>query len=156
AHPSVQFLARTSGGYIYLGRNQLAVQVNGKPVRMSLENANRTTRAVLEEPLDAISSYFTGESEKEWHTGIPHYERVRYRDVYPGIDLVYYANGHDLEYDFRLRAYADPYRIELAFNQPVTIGANGDLLIGGIRQRRPRVYQDDHEVACDYMVRDSY
>ena len=48
AHPSVQFLARTSQGYVYLGRNQMAAQVDGKPVRMSLEHANRKVEAVLE------------------------------------------------------------------------------------------------------------
>src|SRR5579863_6559506 len=108
AHPSVQFLARTSHGYVYLGRNQMAVQVNGEPVRMQLERANATATAVLEEPLDAISSYFSGQTEKDWHTGIPHYARVRYKSVYPGIDLIYYASGQDLEYDFRLQPNADP------------------------------------------------
>src|SRR5580693_6700468 len=108
AHPSVQFLARTSHGYLYLGRNQMAVQVNGKPVRMSLEGANGDVHAALEKPLGAISSYFSGQTEKDWHTRIPHYARVRYKAVYPGIDLVYYASGSDLEYDFRLEPNADP------------------------------------------------
>jgi hypothetical protein len=108
AHPSVQFLARTSQGYVYLGRNQMAVQVNGKPVRMSLEDANDAAHAILEEPLDAISSYFSGQTEKDWHTGIPHYARVHYKDVYAGIDLVYYANASDLEYDHVFSCACEP------------------------------------------------
>jgi uncharacterized protein (TIGR03437 family) len=153
AHPSVQFLARTSHGYVYLGRNQMAVQVNGKPVRMELERASGSAQGVLEEPLGAISSYFSGQTEKDWHTGIPHYARVHYKDVYPGIDLVYYAHGRDLEYDFRLQPGADPSVIRLAFNEPVHTDTNGDLLVGGLRQKRPKVYQNGHEVACDYLAR---
>jgi uncharacterized protein (TIGR03437 family) len=156
AHPAVQALVHTSRGYVYLGRNQMAVQVNGKPVRMSVERANGGSQAVLEEPLGAISSYFSGQTEKDWHTGIPHYARVRYKNVYPGIDLVYYAKGQDLEYDFRLQPNADPNAIRLAYNQTVRTDANGDLLVGGLRQKRPRVLQNGHEVACDYLVRDAH
>jgi uncharacterized protein (TIGR03437 family) len=156
AHPSVQFLVRTSQGYVYLGQNQMAVQVNGKPVHMSLERANGAAQGILEEPLGAISSYFSGQTEKDWHTGIPHYARVLYRSVYPGIDLIYYANGSDLEYDFRLKPNADPSAIRLAFNQPVRTDANGDLLVGGLRQKRPKVLQNGQELACDYLVRDQH
>jgi uncharacterized protein (TIGR03437 family) len=134
----------------------MAVQVDGKPVRMSLEHANRKAEAVLEEPLDATSNYFIGQDEKNWRTGIPHYARVRYKDVYPGIDLMYYANGRELEYDFRLQPNADPSAIRLAFNQPVRTDENGDLLIGGMRQKRPKILQNGRDIACDYLVRDAH
>jgi hypothetical protein len=49
------------------------------------------------EPLGSYSNYFLGRTEKEWFTGIPHYGKVRYRDVYPGIDMVYYSRGRDIE-----------------------------------------------------------
>jgi hypothetical protein len=156
ANPAVEFLARTSGGYVYLGRNQMAVELKGRPVRMNLEGANEVAQATLEEPLGAISSYFSGQTEKDWHTRIPHYARVRYKDVYPGIDLVYYANGPDLEYDFRLQPNADPGLIQLAYNQSVSTDLNGDLLVGAVRQKRPRVIQNGREVACDYLVRDTH
>lgn len=32
--------------------------------------------------------------------GIPTYAALRVRDLYPGIDLVYYTGRHGLEYDF--------------------------------------------------------
>src|SRR5712692_9234305 len=150
AHPSVQFLARTSNGYVYLGRNQMAV----RDVRMQLAGASTRVRAELEEPLGGISSYFAGKTEKDWHTGIPQYGRVRYHEVYRGIDLLYYASGGNLEYDFVLKPGADPSAIRLAYNRPVRIDGNGDLLIAGLRQKRPRVLQNGHEIACDYLVRD--
>ena len=151
-HPSVLFLARSPNGYVYFGRNQMAV----RDVGMELVGANMTARSELEQPLEGISSYFIGSTEKDWRTGIPHYGRLRYKDVYPGIDLVYYGNGRNLEYDFILQSNADPTAIRLAYNQPVHLDANGDLLIAGLRQKRPRVYQNGHEIACGDLIRDHY
>jgi hypothetical protein len=70
-----------------------------------------------------------------------------------GIDLVYYASGRDIEYDFVLRPGADPNQIKLAYNKPVRVDSNGDLLIAGLKQHRPKVLQDGREIACDYLMR---
>ncbi|MBC8164312.1 MAG: SBBP repeat-containing protein [Bryobacteraceae bacterium] len=76
-----------------------------------------------------------------------HFARIRYRDVYPGVDLVYYGAGGKLEYDVVLSAGAAKRQIEVAFEgaKRISTNANGDLDIvaGGatIRQLRPRVYQ---------------
>jgi hypothetical protein len=149
AHRSVQFLAHTPGGYVYFARDKMAV----RDVRMELVGANRRAQAELEEPLGGISSYFIGRNEKDWHTGIPHYARVRYKNVYAGIDLVYYASGRDIEYDFILKRGADPNQIKLAYNKPVQIDSNGDLLVAGLKQHRPKVFQNNREIECDYLVR---
>lgn len=85
---------------------------------------------------------------------MPHYARVRYRDVYPGIDVVYYHNPEGrVEYDFVVGPGADPSAIRLSYNRPVRTDSKGDLLIAGIRQERPRVYQGGREIACNYLMR---
>src|SRR5258708_2341237 len=147
-HRSVEFLARSGGGYVYFARNRMAV----RDVRMELIGASGKAQAEFDEPTGGISSYFIGRTEEEWHTGIPHYARVRYRNVYSGIDLVYYGSGRDIEFDFVLRPGADPNQIRVAYNKPVRVDENGDLLIAGLRQRRPRVYQNGREIACEYLV----
>lgn len=148
AHRSVEVLARSSGGYVYFGRNRMAV----RDVRMDLVGASTKAQAEFAEPTGGISSYFLGRTEKDWHTGVPHYARVQYKDVYSGIDLVYYASGRDIEYDFLLRPGADPNQIRVAYNKPVRVDDNGDLLVAGLRQRRPKVYQNGREVACEYLA----
>jgi len=97
-----------------------------RDVRMELVGGNRNA-AEFVEPTGGISSYFIGRTEKDWHTGIPHYTRVRYRNVYSGIDLVYYGSGRDIEYDFVLRPGADPNQIRVAYNKPVRVDENGAL-----------------------------
>ncbi|HLK22064.1 MAG TPA: SBBP repeat-containing protein [Bryobacteraceae bacterium] len=149
SHASVQFLSRG----VYLGSDRAAIQTDDDgPVVMTLSGA----RVVRAEGLDlqpGITSYFLGNDPGKWRSGVPHYARVRYRNVYPGIDVVYYHN-HDgrLEYDFVVRPGADPGAIRLSYNRPVRADSNGDLLIAGVRQKRARVFQDGREIRCDYAI----
>ncbi len=103
------------------------------------------------EPTGGYSSYFAGRDEKTWFTGIPHYARIRYSDVYPGVDMVYYGSGRNIEYDFIVKPGGHPEQIELAFSQPVKMD-DGDLIVAGLRQRRPKVVQNGREVAAEYRI----
>ncbi len=69
-------------------------------LRMKLRGANRDPQVVGLEALPGKSNYLIGNNPEEWHTDVPPYAKVKYQDVYPGIDLVYYGNQRQLEYDF--------------------------------------------------------
>src|SRR3989449_9702416 len=77
-----------------------------------------------------------------------HLRQVRHKDVYPGVDLVYYGNQRQLEYDFVVRPGADPNLIKLAFQgaEDVRIDGQGDLILqvsgGELRLLKPNVYQE--------------
>ena len=76
------------------------------------------------------------------------YGKVRYAQVYPGIDLVYYGNQRQLEYDFVVAPGADPARIRLRFEgaREMRVDAQGDLVVetadGAVRWQKPVVYQE--------------
>src|SRR6185295_7429446 len=101
-----------------------------------------------------------------WHSNIPNYARVRYAQVYPGIDMVYYGNGRRLEYDFILAPGSDPELIEMAFGgiQDFEISSTGDVVLhtqqGNILQSRPAAYQEfdgvKEQVAVDYVAKDRH
>ena len=74
--------------------------------------------------LPSVSNYFTANDPKKWRTDVPNYAKVRYKDIYPGIDLIYYGNQRQLEYDFVVAPGADPRGIALSFEGTVD-GANG-------------------------------
>ncbi len=150
AHASVQFLSQG----VYLGPARAAIQTGkGKPIVMSLVGARQSAQAEGLDLQPGITSYFLGNDPKKWRSGVPHYAKVRYRGVYPGIDIVYYGNTRgQLEYDFVLAPGADPARIEIAFNQPVHEDERGDLKIAGIRQKRPEVYQRNREILARYHL----
>ena len=115
-----------------------------------------------QQELPGTVNYFLGNDPAEWHTNIPTYAQVQYHDVYPGIDLVYYGDRQQLEYDFVVAAGADPVAIALRFEgaDRLAVDAAGDLLVdvGGqqIVHRQPVLYQDGpsgrQAVAGGYVV----
>ncbi|MEW5980597.1 MAG: SBBP repeat-containing protein, partial [Acidobacteriota bacterium] len=93
-------------------------------------------------------NYFIGNDPSKWRTNVPHYAKVRYRDVYPGIDLVYYAKDQNLEYDLVVAPGSDPNLIHLTFEgaAQMQLDANHDLIVEapeiGLIQRKPQIYQE--------------
>jgi len=117
-------------------------------VRMKLVGAASTSASRPENPLPSVSHYYIGDDPKQWHPNVPNYERVKFEQVYPGIDLVYYGNQQRLEYDFVLRPGAEPNQIRLAYSgaDSMRLDSDGDLILSvqgrELRQRRPVVYQE--------------
>jgi len=101
-------------------------------------------------------SYYLG-SPRNWHSGL-RWERVRYRDIYPGIDLVLRTNAGKLEFVFEVLPGADPGKIKIRYHgAAVQLNEQGDLLIGMGREqiRQPRAVafqQDGVAVRCSYSL----
>jgi hypothetical protein len=116
-------------------------------VRMRLVGANARGRVVGLDELPGRSNYFIGNDPKKWRTNVPSYARVKYEGVYPGVDLVYYGNQRQLEYDFVVVPGADPNQIKLSFAGADGMrvdAASGDLVLNvgddEIRFHKPAVY----------------
>ena len=82
---------------------------------MQLEGANPAPHIAGREILPGITNYFIGNNPEAWHTHIANFAGVEYRDVYPGIDLVYYGNEGRLEFDFIVSPDGNPNDILLNF-----------------------------------------
>ena len=120
----------------------------GTLVRMKLAGANREPEVSGLDRLPGTANYFIGSDPRNWHTRVATYAKVRYKNVYPGIDLIYYGNQRQLEYDFVVVPGADPKKIVLGFKgaDKLEIDAQGELVLhttgGDIRQHKPVIYQD--------------
>src|SRR5205823_5352041 len=81
--------------------------------------------------LPGVSNYLIGNDAKSWRTGIANYAQVEYDSIYPGIDLVYYGNQRQLEYDFTVAPGSDPRAIRFAMSgaDAITIDASGNLIM---------------------------
>ena len=132
-------------------------------LRMHLVGANSSAPGVAEDALPGKSNYFIGNDRSKWRTNVPNYGRVRYRAVYPGIDLVYYGNQRLLEHDFEVAPGADPRRIRLAFegSKRAEVEKSGDLVLqlgdGEVRLQKPVIYQNTEagrrEVTGGFVLR---
>jgi len=133
-------------------------------LRMKLMGVNPAPQVVGLEELPGKSNYFIGNDPTKWRTNIPTYAKIKHQAVYPGVDLVYYGNQGQLEYDFVVAPGADPKSITLGFEgaDKIEVDAEGDLVLhttgGQIRQHKPLVYQQvdgmRKEVAGGYALND--
>jgi len=126
-------------------------------LRLKLVGANPAAKVSGTDELPGRSNYFIGNDRKQWRTNVPNYAKVKYQGVYPGVDLVYYGNQQQLEYDFIVAPGGDPRVIALEVGadgvrpakgerrSPLQIDPNGDLVIatddGEVRFHKPVVYQ---------------
>ncbi|MFN0166340.1 MAG: SBBP repeat-containing protein [Bryobacteraceae bacterium] len=166
ADSRVLFLSRDNGFQVYLTRNEAVFALEAADrtefLRMRVEGASPGVRVQGEEALAGRSNYLIGNDPANWHKDVPHFGRVRYQGIYPGIDLVYYSKESRLEYDFVLAPGADPGAIRLAYQgaEPPHVDANGDLRLrlpgGSVYQRQPVAYQvidgRRHPVTARYVV----
>jgi hypothetical protein len=149
AEPGVKYLARGPGYTLHLTATEvtLAAHSRSRVLRMKFAGGNRHARIEPLDPLPGISNYFIGNDPSKWRTNVQNYAKVALRGVYPGIDLIFYGNQQQLEYDVVVAPRADPNHIRLKFAGANRLRreASGDVIVsaGGmkIRQRKPVVYQ---------------
>ena len=157
---SVRFVTHGDGYSLFL-TDAAAVLAMGKgsaepeAIRMKLAGAMAgqsgeriASKAAGEDELSSKVNYFIGNDPAKWQTDLPTYAKVRYSSVYPGVDLVYYGNQRQLEYDFIVAPGASPAPIELEFAgaKQIHISAYGDLILTGAHGQavfhKPVVYQE--------------
>jgi len=116
-------------------------------LRMRLEGTNPESKVIGIDKMPGKVNYFIGNDPKKWQTDVPTYAQVKYAEVYPGVDLVFYGNQRRLEYDFIVAPGADPSVIALKVDgaRKMRVNAHGDLVLsvvgGEVKLQRPIIYQ---------------
>ena len=124
---SVKFLSRGEGYTLFLTPNEAVLSLQesrnsertekaNSIVKMRFKGANANPQINGHNELPGKSNYFLGNNPDEWQTNIPNYSSVEYKNVYRGIDLIYYGNEGQLEYDFMVSPNGDPKDIVLHFD----------------------------------------
>ncbi len=155
----VKFLSRGPGYTVFLTPREHVLETGTSSVRFVLDGASPRAKLSGIDPLAGASHYLIGSDPSRWHTGVARFAKVKYTGVYPGIDLVYYGNPCDLEYDFIVAPGADPRVIAFSLEgaRKMKITPQGDLILGAIRLHRPVIYQESNggrrPIAGGYVVR---
>lgn len=144
----VRFLSQGKGYTALFGPSGVTLAAEGVgPLRLGLAGANGKPDIDAAAPQPGHSNYLIGNRPSAYIRNVPHYGKVRYRGVYPGIDLVFYGTQGKLEFDFVIAPGADPRRIRMRFEgqDRLRLDPDGDLVLesGGrvLRQKKPVVYQ---------------
>ena len=132
-------------------------------LRLRFAGSNPAPEIAGLENLPGKVNYFIGNDPKKWHTGIPTFAQVKYSQVYPGVDLLFYGHQRNLEYDFIVAPGADPraIRMNLSGARKLRLDAHGDVLVsvagGEVLLQKPLVYQNINgrrqEIAANYSLR---
>src|SRR5579872_2849872 len=159
----VKYLARNQNATLWLTSEGPVLGIQHKSqlavVKVRFQGASRAPRIDAEDRRGGVTNYFIGNDPSKWRTDVPQFGKVRYHDLYPGIDVVFYGNPDQLEYDFVLRPGADPSRIRLAFDGPshLTRNADGDLILGAgeteFKFHKPVIRQGDRIIDGRYVLR---
>ena len=152
ADTGTDFLARGDGYALALGPTGATLGLRhaggGDVLRLHVVGANPDAPAAGADELVTKTNYLIGDDPSQWRTNVPNYGKVTYDDVYPGIDLVYYGNQGQLEYDFVVAPGASPQVIQLSVEgaEGLRLNRRGDLVIhtagGDVVQQAPVLYQE--------------
>ena len=142
------FVSRGHGFTLFLDANAASIDLAGALTTVTLRGARTDVQGEGLDPLPGKSNYFLGNDPTQWRVNVPHYSRVRFADVYPGIDVVYHTEKDRLEFDFVVHAAATISDIRLAVRgaDGASVDANGDLRVkvedDEILLSKPLVFQD--------------
>jgi len=154
AGADADFIARGAGYSLNLGRGEARLLLAGAAdapdttLTMRLVSASTSAEARGRRMLPGLTNYLAGNNPRGWRTGVRSYGEVEYRGVYPGVDVVYYGNQRQLEFDFVVAPGASHRAIALAFDgsTDLQIDRDGNLRVGTsggtLVQHAPVIYQE--------------
>jgi hypothetical protein len=155
------FVARGARFHFEFTPRDAILHCGKKDVRLSFDGANPEARMEGAQPLRSTTNLYFGNDHSKWRRGVPNYGRLQVPELYRGIDLAYYGNGRELEYDLTVSPGADPGQIHLRldgarFNRALKqhLNRHGDL-VADLIQRRPVAYQTGAD-GSRHVVRSGY
>jgi hypothetical protein len=175
----VKFLSHGRGYQLFLTANEAVLTLRqpqasqadtkmreGSVLRLKMIGANTAPQIEGQDELPGKVNYFPGNDPEKWRRNIPTYRKVYYKNVYPGIDVVYYGNQRELEYDFVVAPGADPKVIKFTVEgaDKIRLDQAGNLLLnlkhGEVRLHKPLIYQltdegNRREVMGNYVIKGS-
>ena len=167
--PQVRFLARTADYSLFLTDREAVFSLGGATpmpiprhlhpaihprksaaLKMQFLGANARPRISATERSESYSNYVTGNDPRRWISNIPQYARIRYANIYPGIDLAYYGNQGQLEFDFIVAPHRSATQIAWRIRGADSVSTNsaGGLVLrsaaGDVQLHKPVAYQIKH------------
>jgi Beta-propeller repeat len=130
-------------------------------VRLDFVGANPGVIPEGSDQTETRISYLKG-SPDQWQRGIQTYGSISYRDLWPGIDLIYSGSGGALKYTFVVKPGADPAQIRLAYRGATNVSLSEtnqlkvDSPCGSLVDQPPVSYQETQgeraSVATSYSL----
>jgi len=147
-----RYLARTGNSQFEIAPTGATItlrQASGQTAACTMQFVHGNPAATVTGAAELAGkiNYLTGNNPAAWQTSVATFGQVRVEEVYPGINVVYYGNAQQLEYDFNLAAGVDPRTIAIHFDgaEKIAVNGHGELVVslpgGEVKQHQPVIYQ---------------
>lgn len=129
--------------------------------RMRFTGANSNTVVEMEKPVPSYENYITGSDPSKWAANCRIFQAITYKNVYPNIDVRYYAQGGQLKYDILVYPGGDARNIVMEYEGVDKLQIKNKELriqtsVGDVRELSPYSYQINesgrHEIDCRYTL----
>ena len=158
APPSVRYVSRAGQYTLEVEDRLMRLRPHAGPgsLEWRFEGA-RESSVQPDTAWPASLNYYIGSGAAR---GAQAWSALRYRSLYPGIDLVVHESSRSWEFDYAVSPGADPSRISLGIHgaRHVHVDEAGDLVATTAdgreyRWKRPRAWQGSDAVQAEYEVR---
>lgn len=153
----VKFYERASGHTTYFTKEGIYLKLAGKTenndrksevMKLTAIGGNKKPKVFAEGMQEGKVNYFIGSNQKKWQTNIPTYGAIVYEGIYKNIDMKFYGNNRQMEYDIIVKPGANPSKVQLSYEgiKNLIVTKDGRLEIsmkeGTVIQDRPYCYQE--------------
>ena len=161
AAPGIRYMVETPGLNAGFTATSAVFQLDRLTLRVEFQGANPNAAIEGQERLNAAANFLIGSQSQNWKTNLPTYQKILYRNLYPGIDMTYGAVGHRIKSEFLVAPGADPKLIRLRYSgaERISIEPSGELLVRGAhteaREEAPVIFQNGMQIPGRYILLDA-
>lgn len=165
----VSYISRSDGYKMFFASNEIVLDLRRAPMthghgkfkhinanisgsndvlHLQFIGANQHPEIVGKDQVATKTNYFIGNDPNKWHKNVPNFAKVDYKNLYPGIDMVFYGDHQKLEYDINVAPGADPHlaRFQVTGAKDVHLDKTGDLILSAtdgtnLTMQKPVLYQ---------------
>ncbi len=160
--PAIRYIAQTRGMTVAFAVDSAIFRIQGTDLRVHFAGANPSVSIQGLDAMPSRANFLIGDDPAAWHTGVPTYQSIVYRNLYRGIDMKYVTGDPQLKSEFLLAPGADPNQIRLEYpdDDHISIDAHGDLIVhmgaAELREQAPVAYQESggvrHLVEASFRI----
>ncbi len=133
-------------------------------LRINFEDSNKIPQIIGKNEFNCKINYFKGDNKSQWKSCIPIYEKLLYKEVYPGIDLLYYGKQTNMKLEFIVQPNKSIDCIKLNFEgaDKIEIDEEGNLVVSfddkAVKILNLEAIQggSEEKIECKFEIEDNF
>ena len=147
-------------------RKALSGAIDAHALKIRFKGANPNPDLKDAHPLKTKYNFYLGSNPKRWQSGLSAYQKVKYQDLYDGIDLDVISQGNRIKYNFQVAVGSNPNLVSIAYKgaDSLYLDEQGNLVVSTsvnqFKEKAPEAYQvingERKAVPCEYILENKH